>query len=1739
MIPVSAKTDVALRLSAQRLYNHLAYTETATASVAYELSTRRTHLDHRAVVLAADRHELLSGLDALTHATPHPSLFTGTVMLGKTAFIFSGQGGQYSGMGKTLYESSHVFAAALDEACACLNRHLNQQLMDVIFSVAEAPQTKLLARTSYAQPALFALQVALFRLLEALGVHCDGVAGHSVGEIAAAHVAGVISLEDAARLAALRGQLMQSVSAYGAMAAISASEDEVFHSLTGLGHRVDVASVNSPRSVVISGDYDAVHEIAEHWANQGRRIRYLDVSHAFHSHHMDLVLDELGHLVEGIRFHLPRIPVYSSLTGDIAAPNQLHSPDYWVSQARRAVRFRDVADALLINGFRYFLELGPHPTLIPDLEQTVTAAQSGGDAVPRPVLVSGTLRRGVDDGRAILEVLARLHARGKSPDWPTIFADRQPNVALPTYPFQHEDFWRSLTSTNGNSLTGAQAPEHPFLDTAIDLPSGGWVFTGLIAVSRQPWLADHCVAGALVVSGTVFLDLAMHTGHHTGHPHLAELTLEAPLPLSERADVLLRVTIATPDDAGRHAINIYSHPAADAYADDVWTRHASGTLIDDMPSAATDPVEWPPSDANALVVNDVYEQLAELGYFYGPAYRGLDSAWRSGDSVYSRVSVPENLTSEDLHCRIHPALLDAATHAGIFLSADAPVNGQTLVPFSWRDVLVHPEAARSTTALARQTPTGTDTYSVELVSQTGMPLFTGTLALRAISAQALTAPPRDARDDLHLLAWRPFTTLAGRQDQAGKTRPRSFAVVGDDHLGIGTVLRRGGYDLRNYVDLSELNSALAPSTTTGTGGEGGNQSSAPLSQPALVFVYCPVTANAPAPAADAARATISETLRLVREWLDVDRQATDARLVLVTQGAITTGDDVPVRDLGQAAVWGLACSVQWEEPDRVAILDLDQQGAQLPSHIPLSVAIDALTQGENQVAVHSNTVLVPRLTTSELAPSLTPPANTSAWRLVSGTRRSLSDLALVAAPDAMAALEPGQVRVTVHAAGLNFKDVLLALGMVAGSDEITLGREIAGVVSEVGADVHDLQVGDTVMGLCQPALGTVAIVDHRLLVAIPPNWSFPEAASVCVAYLTAYIGLFDIAGLQARESVLIHAAAGGVGMAAVHLAQRVGAVVFATASHAKWDVLHAMGVPEAYIADSRDLRFEHELNAVVPQEGIHVVLNSLAGPFVDASLRLLSPGGRFVELGVRDVRDVAHVREDSDGVKYCPFGVPPISRISEILHDLHGLFTQGELPRLPLCTFDIREARSAFHYMREARHVGKIVLTMPRQRDPNGTVLITGGTGGIGRTLARHLAQAGVKHLLLISRNGLDVSEANCLQAALGDLGAETAIVACDVADRVALADLLTAIPKHRPLTSVIHAAGIVDDGLLHSLTPEQVDRVLRPKIDGAVNLHELTKDSGLAQFVLFSSSSSVFGSPGQSHYAAANAFLNALAQYRHHDGLPAISLAWGLWADRTGTTRHLTDTDHARIARAGLVPIQSDYGMKLFECALATAKPFIAPIPLERTVLRAQAADGEDLIPLLSEMFHRSSLRNSESTAARPASASLTTQWESLPAAKQQGFLREVVRDHAASVLGLGSSSVVEDETTFKDVGFDSLASVELRNRLAAATGMALPSTLIYDYSTPTALAAFLGQELAMTHSATAATSPADLDLLETTLASPADDPLLRVRVVALLRSALARWESPQPDTVRSESSAPDREDLLELLGTEFGIQR
>jgi acyl transferase domain-containing protein/NADPH:quinone reductase-like Zn-dependent oxidoreductase/thioesterase domain-containing protein/short-subunit dehydrogenase len=1667
---LSGKGAPALHAQAERLRARVAADGGLRfEDVAFSL-TRRAAFEERAVVLIEpppdreredpelppdrEREDPLGGLGALAAGERAPGVILGTASRGegRMAFLFTGQGAQRAGMGRELYGAFPAFRDALSEACGHLDGLLGRSLRDVMFGEG-GDDPGLLDQTMYTQAGLFALEVALFRLLESWGVHPDFVIGHSIGELAAAHVAGVFSLEDACGLVAARGRLMGELPGGGAMLAVAAGEREALESLAGHEGRVALAAVNGPAAVVLSGDEDAVGELAGAWEARGRRVKRLRVSHAFHSPRMDAMLAEFAQVAAGVSFAAPRIPVVSNVTGELAAEEQLCDPEYWVRQVREPVRFADGIRRLEREGVRGFVELGPDGVLSAMADDCLRqgGAEDGsawnGGAPPRhdgasthnggeferdggelerdedrPVLVA-LLRGDRPQARSLLSALAELWVRGMRVDWGRMLAGTGANrVELPAYAFQRERYWFETPAPGARdaAAAGQDTTGHPLLGAPLGLAAGeGLLFTGQLSLRTHPWLADHAVMGTVLLPGTAFVELALHAGGQVGCSTLAELVVETPLVLSDEDTVRLQVWLSEPDESGSWSVGIYSCSHSDREEDawpggEEWVRHAGGVLRGDLPiaQALTAPVAgqptdsdgepegplggvWPPPDAVELPLEGFYEGLAEVGFEYGPAFQGLRAMWRRGEDVFAEVSLPEDQHEQAARLGIHPALLDAALHG---IAALAAVDAG--LPFAWSGVSLH--AIGASTLRVRLARTGNGAVSLLAADEDGgLVVSIDSLALRPVAREQLESARDRRHDSLFGVEWTPVAV--------------------------------GGAAARD-VELVALAEAV----------DGG----VPVGE--VVFVRCPgavvdETGVSGGGVVGAAHRVARDVLALLRQWL-VDQRFADSRLVLVTEGAVAVGaEEVP--GLACAAVWGLVRSAQSENPGRFVLIDVDGEEASW-------AALDtALAGDEQQLAVREGEVLAPRLARAGADGALTAPPGSSAWRLEVGGG-TLEDMALVAHPEAQRALDAGEVRVAVRCAGVNFRDVLIALRLYPGAAQV--GGEVAGEVVEVGPGVEDLARGDRVMGLVGSGFGPVGVADRRLLVRVPEGWSFAQAATVPIAFLTAFYGLRDLAGVQPGERLLVHAATGGVGMAAVQLARHWGVEVFGTASPPKWGTLEAQGLDGAHIASSRTLEFRERFLEATGGGGVDVVLDCLAREFVDASLELLPGGGRFVEMGKTDIRDAEEVAARHPGVAYRAFDLMEAGpdRIREMLEELVGLFEGGALRPLPLREWDVRRAPEAFRFLSQARHTGKIVLKVPAGIDPGGTALITGGMGDLGALVARHLVREhGVRSLMLAGRRGGEAPGAVELAAELEGMGAGVRLVACDVSDREDVRALLESLPEEYPLKLVVHAAGVLDDGVIESLTEGRVERVLAPKVAGAWHLHELTEHLDLTGFVLFSSAAGTLGSPGQGSYAAANAFLDALAAYRRARGLVGGSLAWGLWEQAGGMTGGLDEASISRIERAGVAALSAEEGLELFDAALETDRALLVPMRLDLQELRRFASAGAPLPGIFRGLVRAPARR----AARADTSGWLAQRIAGAPAEERPGVMLEFIRGEVAGVLGYASGEAVSARRAFKELGLDSLAGVELRNRLAASVGRALPATLVFDHPSPAALAEYL----------------------------------------------------------------------------------
>ncbi|MGW1375443.1 acyltransferase domain-containing protein [Streptomyces sp. NPDC002446] len=1681
-LPLSARTRSAVTAQARALAELLRTSpQTSLADTARTLAAGRARFDIRAAVLADDREALCAALDALAAGEAAADVVTPrTAADRKAVLVFPGQGSQWTGMAVDLLDHSEVFAASMAACAAALAPYIDWDLLATLRG--DGPKDAF-ERPDVVQPLLFAVMVSLAELWRAHGVEPAAVIGHSQGEIAAACVAGALTLDTAAKVVALRSKVLRELNGQGGMASVTASPDELEAALAPWDGRLSVAAVNGPRSLVVAGEATALDEFLASPQAEQMSPRRIAVGYGSHSPQVEQVEQQLADTLGTVQARSAAVPFCSTVTGGPLDTAGLDAA-YWYRNLRGTVRLDAAVRHLMGQGFDTFIEVSPHPVLLSGIEET--AEDLGRDVVTR-----ASLRRDRPGARTLLRNLLEAQADG-------LPVDLRPAVGpggtaeLPTYPFEHTHYWPRPRRSRGDAgALGMDAVAHPVLSTALEIPDGGYVLTGRIALGDQPWLADHAVGGTPLFPGSALVDLALTAGRHAGTPALEELVLAAPLVLGPATAV--RVTVGAPADNGTRTVDVH---ARDARTPDApWTRHATGVLGEAAAPPATSQA-WPPPGAEPIDLEAAYARLADRGYAYGPAFRALRAAWQRGEEVFAEAELPAAAgpAEADGGYLLHPVLLDAAAQT-LGLSSLADREG-VFLPFSWNGTTLY--ASGATTIRVTAAPADGDAMSLSVTDPAGAPVA----QVSAVTVRPADGTPRHGdgeetgADDLYQLSWRPLP-------ETGGTAVRC-ATVGGGLPELG----------KDHPDLAALAAAVAAGEP----------------EPEAVYVQCrPWQAADPA---GSVRESVLHAAGLVRDWLDAPERT--GRLVFLTRRAVSTGPADTGADPAQAAVWGLVRSAQAESPGNFVLVDLADGDGTAPADL---VRIPAVLD-HPQTALRGDLALVPRLSSTRAAAALLPPRSPARLE-PAGT--SLDALAFTATPDAGRQPGPGEVRVELRATGVNFRDVLIALGMYPGA--AVMGTEGAGVVTATGPDVTGITAGDRVMGLFEGAFGPVAVTDHRLVAPVPQGWSTTEAAALPIAFTTAHYALHDLAGLRPGQTVLVHAAATGVGMAAVRLARLAGAEVFATASPAKHDILRGLGLDDDHIASSREAGFGERFRSVSGGRGMDVVVNSLTGALLDESAELLADGGAFVEMGKTDLRDPEQFRG-----RYLPFDLADAGpdRLGAILSEVAALVTDGKVGRLPVTAWPLQRASAALQHMSTGRHTGKLVLVQPAPLDPDGTVLVTGGTGTLARLLARHLVtEHGVRHLLLLGRRGPAAPGAAQFEVELAGLGATVTTLACDVSDRAALAAVLDGIPAAHPLTGVVHTAGVLADGLAASVGPDALAEVFAPKADAAWHLHELTQGRELSFFALFGSGASVLAGPGQGAYAAANAALDALARYRQARGLPATSLGWGLWEEASGLTGALDERDTRRMARAGMRPLPTARALALFDLAIRRGDPVLYPLRLDTSRPQGHSGSPEVLRGLLHTPLRQAAREQSggDGLAARLAP---------LPRPDRLAALTEAVRAQAAAVAGYDTAESVPPGRPFRELGFDSLASVELRNRLGAAAGLRLPSTLVFDHPTPEAVAAYVDGRLFADASGSPEADPrrpgaaalehlaaleAALDGWRDTTGVTEDAAGERRAIEARLTALLGRWGATGGGgDSRTAVDDVDDEELFELLDQRFG---
>ncbi|MEH0424307.1 type I polyketide synthase [Streptomyces sp. B21-083] len=1630
---LSAKSRRSLALQIEHYQRHLAdHPDLDLGDLCYTAHVGRSHFTHRIGGLVAD-HESLTALLARHAGTTEAPSRRNSVR--KTAFLFAGQGSQYPGMGASLYRQFPVFAARVDACDELFAAKTGRSVRELMFATGE-PAAAELNQTLYAQPALFTLEYALAELWMSWGLRPNVLIGHSIGEVTAAAVAGLFSLEDATTLVAARARLMQSVSAPGGMAAVGAPVEDVAPLLEKF-QDLAVAGVNSPEQTVISGGEESLREAVEAFTERGLRVKRLTVSHAFHSPLMEEVYDAFRAEIAGIEFHEPELTLISNVTGEVARFRDIATPDYWVRHIGAPVEFAKGMRTVERRGRHAMVEIGPSLGLSAPAKQCVTAQDH---------LWVASLHPKDTDGRTVRNAVAQLYTANFALSWTGFHTGRERRtVALPGYAFDRKRYWLPTGSNRhglGARIADTDGVRHPLLGaettTAEQRAAGVREFSTAISAARPGYLADHVAMGKVVFPGTGYLEIALALQDAVfGHTRRAvrDVALREALMLDADAPTRLRTRLRTAAD-GTSVVEVAS--LAGSGQDAVERLHATAVL-----SATDEAREGPSEAARALVgltageerpedllrADDVYAAYSGAGLDYGPAFRLMRSVTRYPSGL--TVGDLRGVTAGPLE-HVPPALLDAAMH-NIGALAD---DGNSYLPVRFgRFTLFRKPRAESLRTLLRLVPADSpdvDVCADVLVLEGDDPV----LELRGLGMKQLAeAPGAPRRGLLHQLRWTK-RSAAGPEGVAD----RRVLLVGssaDSFRKASARLTEAGGRTVFADDADEVGAVLAQE---------------PITDVCWFWQSDAATGSAAGLRSESER-NYGRLLALLAV-LDRHGFGRDQRLWLVTEQAQLLRGDAPDQTrLAGSSLWGFGAVMLNEYPSyRTTLIDLPADGSGPDA---LFTELTARENGDFQVAYRGAHRHVRRLV-----------ADDARARRDNGFGLAVKEYGTFAGirPERVGEVAPtgDEIQVQVAAVGLNFKDVLNALGMMKEFGEQPLGFECSGTVVAAGPEAS-FAPGDEVIVNYLGLMRRRVTVPSATAVRKPAGLDSAQAAGLISVYVTAYYALHRLAGMKAGDRVLVHAAAGGVGQAAVQLARLAGAEVFATASPHKWPLLREQGV--GHVMNSRTLDFADDIERITGGRGVDIVLNSLNKDFIPAGMRSLGQGGRFVELGKVGAWTPERVAAERPDVSYDNFDLSelPQDRLiplnQEIMKVIVDLVEAGDLPPLPVTAYTLDEVEEAFGVLSRGANIGKLVIEFddpsacePRPVDirPDRVYLITGGLGGLGLVAAEKLVDLGARKLALVGRSTRPAPDVAQLLERLKER-AEVTVLRGDISD-AADVDRITAglLSAGTPVGGIVHAAGTTADQPVADQTWQTLDTVFQAKVYGSWLLHEAAAAfPELEFFVGFSSAAPVVGAPGQSNYAAANAFLDTLMTWRGARNLPALSVNWGPWAE-VGMSARLGEALIRRWEDEGIKLISPGRGARAFASVLGR--------PLSQIVVGEADWDRFTTAkPVRNALYER--------LVQSGGGQALTLDLETLrqqTQAERLAALDEFVRARTADVLHLDDPDSIDPYTEFVQLGLDSLVAVELKNTLEAALRLPLPPQLAFDHPSPAQLVAFLEQQLA-----------------------------------------------------------------------------
>ena len=1654
IFPLSARSPGALRDYAGAFAQLIAEDEPPPFSfrdLCAAAALGKSHHPLRRALVADSLETLQTQLVSAPASAPPPAARP------KIGFVFSGQGPQWWAMGRQLYQREKIVRDVWEQ-CDFICRNLGgPNLLDALLATETDSQ---LSRTDIAQPALFALQAGLVELWRAWGIEGEIMIGHSGGEAVAAWAAGIFDLEGILRVIIPRSQWQEKMHGLGRMLAAGISAEEAKGWERKFAGRVALAAINAPQQITLSGDATALEEISAALKAEEIFCRFLAADYAFHSAQMDPIEAGLRKELAGIAGNAAKLPMISTVTGKPVQGPEL-DVDHWWRNLRQPVLFAAGIEEMLREGCTALVEIGPHPVMASALREIVHAQKSQAICV-------ASLRRGEDERTTMLRGLGTLYENGANVRWTALYTRPARAVRLPAYPWQRQRLWHESTETARQQRS---PPPHPLLGDRQPDPQPTWL--NHLDMRLIPWLSDHRLAGAAVFPATGYIEMATAAvreflGDSTifleqiRFHHLLFLQEEQPVPVCLRLDPVaasFQIFAATPET-----------PSA-------WKVHAEGLYrpgrLHTPPKVDVEVFRETFTDERDPKI--LYRDMSDLGQVYGETFQGVTSLRLRGSEAWAEISEPVERDSPDYG--FYPPALDSYFHPNAALYRQFGPDSRVVVD-SVGQVRLFQALPAKVWSHVRITERSESAFvsDVTVHGADGQVLAQVVgLTLRTIDTE--TNPAQRERK-LYQMAWESLPASVRESEQ---TTDDAFIFCDQQGLGV---------ELASALKARQISPALIFANAVPHQANGNGISVDLRKEDWARSFWETLAARGPIPtqilylwswgehpATD--EHGCSTLLALIQARLALPGSADPARWVVVTRGAqsVQEGENITP---DAAAIWGFVRTMQTEQPQwQVSLVDAgDESLGQAVLREFFAAEI------EPEIALRSGERWVRRLRQFHPTGSrhTFPPPSYALEIGQSGRVDSLEFRGRVRRAPGL-----GEVEIEVAAAGLNFRDLMKVLGIypLREGEPANFGDECSGRVVRVGRGVRKFKPGDRVMvsSLKGGTFSSHVIESIESVWKIPDTLGFAEAASIPVVFGTAFHGLVTLARLRRGETVLIHSATGGVGLAAVQLAQQIGAVVLATAGREeKRAFLRSLGV--AQVMDSRTLDFADEALRFTEGRGVDVVLNSLAGAFQQKSLAICAPHGRFIEIGKRDLfenkglpltafqRSLTFSAFDLRELRNCH---DTQKRAAEQFF-AEG-FTRGKLKPIRCTKFAARDAVAAFRLMQSAQHIGKIILefdpksppAVPAEFWPNpeGTYLITGGLSGFGLATARWLAERGAMHLALVSRRGRPSEQDLPLVNEMRSEGVSVATLAIDVADAKALAAALRRLKKNAPpLRGVFHAAMVLRDRALSEMSREDLEAVLAPKVTGAWNLHLQTRDLPLDCFVLFSSLSSLIGSPGQANYAAANAFLDALAQHRRAEGLPGLSINWG------------------QISDVGVVAERPEVGRYLENIGVRPLSSKDALATLPRLIASGEAQAGVmdvdwDKLALASAKFGASPIFRDlvQSGKANRARDHAVNEWREnvlrLAPEEQAAAVSDLIITQLAATFGTAPGEI-DPTRPLAQLGLDSLMAVELKARIESHAGCELPINLFNADLTAARLAERFAKQLSQAVPESKATNPA-----------------------------------------------------------------